>query len=144
MKRIFVVDWVLLASFVTIAISGIVMHILHDHYGHCFCNRSPIMNLWDTMHIVAAVVFTLATLLHVWQHLAWYKQIFKSGIGSRSKVSLLLTLVVVVMIVTGGVLWFGPCNNHLGLWHMWIGIAMAVAVAYHVIKRWKVLVKSLK
>jgi hypothetical protein len=144
MKKIFIIDWLLLVAFAVLTISGVVMHILHDYYGQCFCFRSPVMNFWDTTHIVAAITFTLAILLHFYQHLAWYKSLVKSGLGRRSKVSVLLSVVVFVPIITGAILWFGPCNNHLGLWHMWISLVMGALILYHIVKRWKVLVKSLK
>ena len=79
MKRIFVIDWILIVVFIVSAISGVGLHIA----GHGNCHE--IWHNWAVFHVVGSVLFLVAIIFHVATHWGWYKGIIKKGIGRKSK-----------------------------------------------------------
>lgn len=139
MKRIFVIDWILIVVFIVSAISGIGLHIA----GHG--NSHEVWHNWAVFHALGSVLFLVAIIFHVRTHGGWYKGIIKNGIGRKSKVTAVFSIVFLLLSVTGIVLLgVNAANSPLGLWHYKIGIVMTVIAVGHIIKRLSALRKSLK
>ena len=120
MKKVFVIDWILIVVFIVSAISGIGLHIA----GHG--NSHEVWHNWVTTH---------------W---GWYKGIIKNGIGRKSKVTAVLSIIFLLLSVTGIVLLgVSGANTPLGLWHYKIGVMTTVIAVGHIVKRLPVLRKSL-
>lgn len=138
MKRIFVIDWILILVFVVSAVSGFGMHIA----GHG--NSHSIWHNWAVFHVCGSVLFSVVAALHIVAHWRWYKGVMKNGIGGKNKFTAVLSIVFLVLSVTGTVLLgvSGP-NSPLGLWHYKIGIIMVVIAIGHIVKRRSAFRKSL-
>lgn len=137
MKRVFVIDWILIVVFIVFAISGVDLHMA----GHG--NSHEVWHNWAVFHVLGSVLFLIAIIFHVATHWGWYKGIIKNGIGRKSKVTVVLSIVFLLLSVTGIVL-FGVngANFPLGLWHYKMGIAMTAIAIVHTIKRLSILRKS--
>ena len=139
MKGIFVIDWILIVVFIVSAISGIGLHIA----GHG--NSHEVWHNWAVFHALGSVLFLVAIIFHVRTHGGWYKGIIKNGIGRKSKVTAVFSIVFLLLSVTGIVLLgVNGANSPLRLWHYKIGIVMTVIAVGHIIKRLSALRKSLK
>lgn len=125
--------------FVLSAISGFGLHIA----GHG--NNHEVWHNWAVFHVVDSVLFLIAIIFHVTTHRGWYKGIIKKGIGRKSKLTVVLSVIVLLLSVTGIVL-FGANGAYstLGLCHYKIGVITTVIVVGHIIKRLPVLYKPLK
>ena len=82
MKRIFVIDWILIVVFIVSAISGFGLHVAGHGSSH------EIWHNWAVFHVLGSILFLIAVIFHVAMHLEWYKGIIKKGIGSKSKLQL--------------------------------------------------------
>lgn len=130
MKRIFVIDRILIVVFIVSAISGFGLHVAGHGSSH------EIWHNWTVFHVLG--------IFHVATHLEWYKGIIKKGIGRKSKVTAVLSIVFLLLSVTGLALWgINGANSPLGLWHYKIGVITTVITLGHVIKRLSVFRKSL-
>lgn len=139
MKRIFVIDWILAVVFIVSSISGIGLHVAGHGDSH------EVWHNWAVFHVIGSVLFLVAIIFHVITHWGWYKGIMKNGIGRKSKVTVVLSIVFLLLSVTGTVLLgVSGANSPLGLWHYATGIIMTAVAAWHIIKRLPVLYKSLK
>ena len=128
----------LVAAFLLSAVTGIKLHVLYSSWGH-----SEGMLAWIDVHIYASLAFVLLTLLHTWQHLAWYKFLFKK----TKKINLILRRAGVVLFdmsflalsFTGIWLWLQPASglNSLFRLHYVIGLASIFFALCHIIRRIK-------
>lgn len=138
MKRIFVIDWILIVVFIVSAISGFGLHVA----GHG--NSHEIWHNWAVFHILGSVLFLITIIFHMATHWGWYKGIIKNGIGRKSRVTVVLSFVFLLLSVTGIVLLgVNRVNSPLGLWHYKIGFIMTIMAIEHIIKRLQILRKSL-
>jgi hypothetical protein len=138
MKRIFVIDWILIVVFIVSAISGFGLHVAGHGSSH------EIWHNWAVFHVLGSILFLIAAILHVATHLEWYKGIIKKGIGRKSKVTAILSVIFLLLSVTGlALLGINGANSLLGLWHYKIGVITIVVALGHVIKRLPVFRKSL-
>lgn len=138
MKRIFVIDWILIVVFIVSAISGFGLHVAGHGSSH------EIWHNWAVFHILGSILFLIAVILHVATHLKWYKGIIKKGIGRKSKVTAILSVIFLLLSVTGlALLGINGANSLLGLLHYKIGVITIVIALGHVIKRLPVFRKSL-
>lgn len=139
MKRIFVIDWILAVVFIVSSISGIGLHVAGHGDSH------EVWHNWAVFHVIGSVLFLVAIIFHVITHRGWYKGIMKNGIGRKSKVTVVLSIVFLLLSITGTVLLgVSGANSPLGLWHYATGIIMTAVAAWHIIKRMPVPYKSLK
>lgn len=130
MKRIFVIDWILIVVFIVSAISGFGLHVAGHGGTH------EVWHNWAVFHVLGSILFLIAAILHVATHLEWYKGIIKKGIGRKSKVTAILSVIFLLLSVTGLALWgINGANSLLGLWHYKIGVITIVIALGHVIKR---------
>lgn len=138
MKRIFVIDWILIVVFIVSAISGFGLHVAGHGSSH------EIWHNWAVFHVLGSILFLIVVIFHVATHLEWYKGIIKKGIGSKSKVTAILSVIFLLLSVTGlALLGINGANSLLGLWHYKIGVITIVVALGHVIKRLPVFRKSL-
>lgn len=139
MKKIFVIDWVMVATFVPTVWSGFGLHIAGHGADH------EVWHDWAVFHVLASLSFLAAAIFHIKTHWGWYKGIVHSGMGRKSRVTAVLSLVFAVVVVTGAVLLgVEGANSSVGLWHYRVGIAAGVLSAGHILKRIPMLRKSLK
>lgn len=138
MKRIFVIDWILIVVFIVSAISGFGLHVAGHGGSH------EIWHDWAVFHVLSSVLFLVTIIFHVATHRGWYKRVIKKGIDRKSKVTAVLSVIFLLLSVTGlALLGINGANSPLGLWHYKIGIITTVIAVGHVIKRLPVLRKSL-
>jgi len=138
MKRIFVIDWILIVVFIVSAISGFGLHVAGHGSSH------EIWHNWAVFHGLGSILFLIAVIFHVAMHLEWYKGIIKKRIGSKSKVTAVLSVIFLLLSVTGlALLGINGANSLLGLLHYKIGVITIVIALGHVIKRLPVFRKSL-
>lgn len=139
MKRIFVVDWILLSVFLLSAISGLYLHFVGHGWAH-----HGMRHTWEIVHIVASIAFLLAGIYHVKMHWGWYSGLVRSGLGKKSRITLFISIAFVGMALTGLVLlgMEGP-KHGLGQWHYKLGLLSTALFLWHILKRLPVLRKSL-
>lgn len=139
MKRIFIIDWTLISLLLLTAFTGIGLHIA----GHG--NNHELLHNWALAHIIASLLFTVFVIIHVKMHWGWYKRVIKNGLGQKSKITVILSVVFFLVLVTGIVLLgVNGANSHIGLLHYKIGLATIILCIGHILKRIPLLRKSLK
>ncbi len=140
MKKVFVVDWLLIPLAVLCSYNGIELHIAGHEAVH------SIWHNWAVFHIITSVLFLASSIAHISMHWNWYKSMVKKGIGTKSKVTILLSLIFAAVTITGFILLFAVngANSHIGLWHYIIGLIASALFIIHIIKRLPILKKSLK
>lgn len=138
MKKIFVIDWFLIVVFIVSVVSGFGLHLAGHGNNHEFWHN------WAVFHVLGSFLFFLTIILHVTTHWGWYKGIIKNGIGKRSKMTVVLSIIFILLTLSGIAL-FGVngANSLIGLWHYKIGIVMTAISLWHIIKRFPLLQKSL-
>lgn len=93
-KRMFYTDAALVPLFLLTLVMGLALHGAGHAPGHA--DRQ----FWALFHLVSGAAFTLAGLLHVGMHWGWYRTLAK-GVGSKSRLTLLLSLLFAVAVATG-------------------------------------------
>lgn len=139
MKKIFVIDWILVLVFVLSAFSGIGLHIA----GHG--NSHELWHNWAVFHVLSSFLFLITVIFHITTHWGWYKGIIKNGLGKKSKITVVLSVVFFLVSVTGIILLgVNGANSYIGLLHYKIGIVTIILCIGHILKRTHLLRKSLK
>lgn len=139
MKKKFVIKWILIIAFSMVAFSGISLHIA----GHG--NNPWIWHNWAVFHILISFLFFIFLIFHITTHRRWYKGIIKNGIGRKSKITIVLSIIFSLVSITGMVLLgINGANSDIGLWHYRIGIITTVLSVGHILKHTPLLRKSLK
>ena len=100
---------------------------------------------WAVAHTLSSIGFLISGIMHIQSHWAWYKGWFSKGLGNKSRVTALLSIIFVAISITGILLIavIDGANSGLGLWHYRLGIAMTIIGLGHFIKRFPILKKSL-
>lgn len=138
MKKIFVVDWWLVALFVVVAVSGFAMHIAGFRFSH------EVWHNWAVVHTLSSIAFLIAGIMHIQTHWGWYKGWIKKGLGNKSRLTAFLSVVFILISATGLMLLaVEGANSEIGLWHYRIGIIMTIIGLGHLIKRFPILRKSI-
>lgn len=139
MKKIFVIDWSLVFVFVLSAFSGIGLHIAGHGINH------ELWHNWAVFHVLTSFLFFVISIFHITTHWGWYKGIIKNGLGKKSKITVVLSVVFFLVSVTGIILLgVDGANSYIGLLHHKIGIVTIVLCIGHLLKRISLLRKSLK
>lgn len=140
MKKIFVIDWILLVVAALSAYSGVELHVA----GHGDVHE--IWHNWAVVHVITSFLFLIFGVVHVKMHWGWYKSLFVQGIGNKSRVTLLLSVVFIVVILTGVALlaFVDGANSGMGLWHYRIGLIVSAISIGHIVKCWHILKKSIE
>ena len=139
MKKIFVIDWWVTIFFLIVAVSGFGMHISGTRCTH------EVWHNWAVVHTLSSIGFLISGIMHIQSHWAWYKGWLSKGLGNKSRVTALLSIIFVAISITGILLIavIDGANSGLGLWHYRLGIAMTIIGLGHFIKRVPILKKSL-
>lgn len=74
MKRIFVIDWILIVVFIASAISGFGLHVASHGNSH------EIWHNWAVFHVLGSVLFLVTIIFHIATHWGWYKGPIKNKI----------------------------------------------------------------
>jgi len=138
-KSIFIVDIVLIPLFILLIYSGLKLHYA-DHQ-----NEHHIWEYWAEYHVIVSIILLVAIWLHVKAHWSWYKTLVKKGIQKKSKITIGLSILFIILIMTGILLVFfiDGGNSHVGLFHYWVGLLMVILSIIHIISRFHLLVKGL-
>ena len=137
MKRIFVIDWILIFIFASSACSGVELHIV----GHE--NNHEIWHNWAVFHVLTSFLFLATVALHLATHRGWCKGIIKNGISNKNRATAILSIVFLLLSVTGIVLLgVAGANTRMGLWHYMIGLTTIPLSIGHILKRYPALRKS--
>lgn len=133
------VDHALIPLFVLTLVSGIMVHVAEE--------RSMSHEAWhnrSVFHIIASLLLAVAGAVHIYLHKAWYKNLFRVPLYKQNHHITLLTIALVVMVLTGIILFAsvdGP-QNSLGDWHYRIGLSgFGILGLYHLVRRIKRLAK---
>ena len=139
MKKIFVIDWLLLLAGILCAVTGIGMHLAGHNAMH------EVWHNWAVAHVLSSLFMLITGILHVQTHWNWYKGLFKGQTKNKSHVTIILSVVFIVLVVTGLVLLLVEgANTKIGIWHWVLGLAVTTLSAGHIIRRFHFLKKSLK
>lgn len=118
--------------------TGIELHIAGHGVDH------EIWHNWAVLHVVVSLLFMTLGIFHVKSHWGWYKGLRTIGCKGKRKVVLLLSVVFVLVIVSGLSLLFfvDGANSLIGLLHYQIGIVVGVLGILHILKRKQLLCKG--
>ena len=132
-----ITDLLLIPVSIASVITGFGLHAAGHDTPH------EVWEQWAAAHVVATILFLVLGILHVWHHLAWYKSLFSKGLGKKSRVTLLLTIAFLLLSVTGIVLIVAidGLNSTTGHLHYLLGLLLTTLSLWHIVKRWKALVR---
>lgn len=138
-RPVFMVDLSLIPVFILLTYSGLMLHTTSHIANHAE------WEYWAEYHTIVGLVSLVLGWLHIKAHWNWYKGLFKKGIGKRSKVTVLISILFLILIVTGLILIFfvSGGNSHVGLWHYRIGLGMVLLLIIHTVARISVLMRGL-
>ena len=139
-KRLFLTDLLLLIAFVPSSATGFILHWAGHQSSH------ELWHNWAVAHVITTLLLTILVAIHIYGHWGWYKSLFKNGIKNKSRVTIALSALILIVIVTGIVVLFRHqgANTGLGLWHYILGMVITAVALGHFIMRHKVLIKGLK
>ena len=128
-----------MALFLITAISGFGMHISGTRCTH------EVWHNWALVHTFASLALLICGTLHIQSHWGWYKNWIKKGLGNKSRVTALLSVIFILTTITGiiSLVAADGCNSPIGLWHYRISIMMTIIGLGHIIKRTPILKKTL-
>ena len=139
MKKIFVIDWLLLLAGILCAVTGIGMHLAGHNAVH------EVWHNWAIAHVLSSLFMLITGILHIQTHWKWYKGLFKGQTKNKSRVTIILSVVFTILVVTGLTLLFVEgANSEIGIWHWVLGLVMTAISVGHIIRRFHILRKSLK
>ena len=127
MKKIFIIDWVLIPAFILSAAAGIGLH----NAGHG--NNHEVWHDWAVAHILFSLLFTTLVMAHIKTHWAWYTSLFRNGLGRKSHVTVIVSILFMLVALTGCVLLgVEGANSGIGLWHYRIGLLSVALFGGHI------------
>ena len=116
MKKIFIIDWSLIPVFVLSAYSGIELHVADYEGNH------EVWHNWAVFHVLTSLLFLMASIFHIATHWGWYKGTAKNGIGRKSKVTAVLSVLFLSVVLTGfALLGIEGAGSPVGQCHFWAG-----------------------
>ena len=138
-NKLFIIDFILLILFVLTAVSGFGMHFA----GHS--NIHSIWHNWAVIHCLSTLLFVGFTFAHIYLHWNWYKTLFSKPLGNKSRVTIVVSILFVVLTISGTLAFTVPegPNSHIGIVHYIIGIISTIFFVGHIVKRHKILFKGL-
>ena len=139
-KTLFITDLLLLLAFIPVSTTGFALH----YTGHQ-CNHELWHN-WAVAHVLSSLIFFIPLTTHIYGHWGWYKSLLKNGTKNKSRVTIILSALMLIVIITGIIVLFKHqgANSNLGIRHYILGIILSIVAIGHFIKRRKVLFKGLK
>ena len=139
-RTLFITDIVVLIAFLLTSVSGFLYHLAGHQDSHEYWHNCAVF------HIVSTLALIISVSTHVYGHWNWYKSLFQKGLGNKSKVTVLLSILMIATVTTGLIVLFihqDPNSGH-GLWHYVIGIILTIIGLCHFFKRHHILVKGMK
>ena len=139
MKAIFVIDWVLIPTFILSAFTGIGLHIAGHGSSH------EVWYNWAVAHILFSLLFTVVVVGHIKTHWGWYKSLIRNGRGRKSRVTVMVSVLFVIVALTGYILLgVSGGNSGIGLWHYRIGLLSILLFGGHIVRRIPMLTKVIR
>ena len=130
MKKIFAIDWIMIITFVPSICSGIGLHIAGHGTDH------EVWHNWAVLHVFSSLLFLVAAIFHIKTHWSLYRSSVRSGMGHKSPVTAVLSVVFVFVVVTGVVLLgIEGAGSSVGVWHYRTGIVVSILSGGHLLKR---------
>lgn len=138
MKRIFVIDGLLVPAFVLTVATGVGLHWAGHGDSHA------VWHAWAVAHTLVGFVFTAAGAVHIGMHWVWYRSLVRSRrLGRKSRVTAMVSVAFVVLTLTGIVLlWTEGANTPLGLWHYKVGLLSTMLFTGHILRRMPALLQG--
>ena len=139
-KRLFLTDLLLLIAFVPSSATGFILHWAGHQDSH------ELWHNWAVAHVITTLLLTILVAIHIYGHWGWYKSLLKNGTKNKSRVTIILSALMLIVIITGIIVLFKHqgTNSNLGIRHYILGIILSIVAIGHFIKRRKVLFKGLK
>ncbi len=137
----------LLISGIATVFSGLLIQVNYHmgNHGNIEVNDCVIgisYNGWSTIHKIAIVVFTLLITYHIYHHRQWYRVVVKKKLFARNKQVIILSVLFVLVAITGFTPWFIDLLNVDEMLrkviieiHDKLAIIIAVYLTLHIIKR---------
>ena len=89
--------------------------------------------LGGSAHLVQPVLFTTLVMAHIKTHWAWYTSLFRNGLGRKSPVTVIVSILFMVVSLTGCfLLEVEGANSGIGLWHYRIGLLSVALFGGHI------------
>jgi len=141
-KSIFIVDLSLIPIFILVIYSSFKLHIA----GHTNNYNHDAWSYWAHFHVIISITSLLVGWLHIKAHWRWYKSLIKKGIDKKSKITLSLSVLFLLLTITGIILIFfvKGGNSIIGSWHYRLGLIMIPLLIIHLVTRFHLIVKALK
>lgn len=121
----------LMVSIPLTVISGLILHAVgHDP-------NSTTIQLWVAIHIFTGILMIIFSVMHIVQHWAWFKTIFRK-FKRHSKITMLTALTFVFVSITG--LMLVDVKDYWGFtllptFHAQAGLFFTVFAVWHCLKR---------
>lgn len=133
MKTSFTIERLLPLAFVTSAVSGIGLHIAGHGTSH------EVWHNWTVVHVLSSLLWLISVAYHIKRHGCWYKAMASKGIGKKSRMTIALSVVFLIVAITGIMLiaYVDGANSTIGLWHHKFGLLLMVLSIIHITKRTK-------
>lgn len=140
-RSIFFVDALLLPIFTLVIYTGIKLHTV----GHLYESDHDAWSVWAHSHIIVSACSVFGFWLHINTHGGWYKSLLNKGIGSKSKTTLILSFLYLILLISGVqlALFIDESDSAVGLWHYKLGLLISVLLFVHFITRLSILKKGL-
>lgn len=131
MKTAFIMERLLPLAFVATAVTGIGLHIAGHGINHYIWYN------WTVAHVISSLIWLVSVVFHFNRHRSWYKTIVSKGISNKSRTTVTLSIVFLIVVVTGILLiaYAEGANSVIGLWHYWLGILLIILSLVHCINR---------
>ena len=97
-------------------------------------NNHEVWHNWAVAHILSSLLFTTLVMAHIKTHWAWYKSLFRNGLGRKSHVTVIVSILFMLVALTGCVLLgVEGANSGIGLWHYRIGLLSVALFGGHIL-----------
>ena len=139
-KTLFLTDLLLLIAFIPASATGFILHWAGHQTHH------ELWHNWAIAHIISTLLLTIMIVIHIYDHWGWYKSLFRNGIKNKSRATIVLSVLMLVVIITGHIVLFRHqgANSDFGLKHYVLGVALSVIAVGHFIRRHRILFKGLE
>lgn len=167
MFRSFIINNLLLLSGVVMMLSGLILqlgfHLGGNRVGHAGVHHQYNVDMqyeqiksidtaktvwgfhysdWSATHKVSIVLFLLLIVYHTAIHWSWYKNVFLKKIGSNNRLAITLSIVFLIVAVTGLVPWIVDLTGGTSLLRMLfieihdkVSLILIICLLLHVIRR---------
>lgn len=136
MKPVIRTDIFCLLFFLLSLFSGIAVFVADCFFSH------DVWHNCSLVHVVVNVAFLLFVIIHIKQHWAWFKTLFRL-FEKKSRITVLLSLMFVAAVLSG--LYLLPFADGqgtvAGLVHFVVGLLFSLFAFWHILKRLNAFIK---